>query len=139
MRSTLHESSVVPTILPIVCNDDTEGTGTAVDLRGYGGATVVFAIGASGDTLSGSVKLAPKVQHSDAAGSGFVDVPAAELDGGQPTEIDAAAEDEIVVAVGYLGTKRYLRAFVDMTGTHTAGTPLTAVIIRSLPTYLPAS
>jgi hypothetical protein len=99
---------------------------------------VLFAIGASADTLSGSVKFEPKLQHSDAPGSGFVDVPAAELDG-TLSVIDAAAEDEVVQAVSYLGAKRYLRAFVDFTGTHTNGTPLAALVIRGRPTYLPAA
>lgn len=137
MRSTLHEITAAATLLPLVANDDSEGTGTAVDLLGYETATALFLIGASGDTLSGSVKFLPTLQESD-DGTGWTDVAAADLDG-TLTLVDGASDDETIQAVGYLGSKRYLRAFYDFTGTHTNGCPLAAVIVRGAPKTAPTS
>jgi hypothetical protein len=137
MEHNLHDSiSVVSTIVPIVLNNDTEGTGTTVDLAGYETAEVVFAIGDSGDTLSGSVKLELYIQESDASGSGFANAAAADVEGTQGTLIDDPAEDQVVVALGYKGSKRYIRAFIDTTGTHTSGTPCAAVVIRGRPRHV---
>ncbi len=138
IRSEKENVSVSTSVLPNVVNDDTDGGGVGVDLRGHGAALVVFHIGQSGDTLSGTVKLELRVQES-ADNSTWADVAAADLDGTQALLIDAAAEDEIVHVVGYKGKKRYLRAFVDTTGTHTVGTPCSAVVVRSLPTYAPTT
>jgi hypothetical protein len=143
-RSDKSVLSVAPSLSPIVVNNDTEGTGLGVDLRGYNTALVVFHVGASGDTLSGSIFLELRVQES-ADNVTFTDVAAADLENtiagvlAQARKIDSTGLDEIVHAVGYLGSKRYIRAFVDTTGTHTNGTPCSAVVVRGLPTYAPVS
>lgn len=135
MQSLESTVSVAQTIAPIVCNNDTEGTGVGVDLRGYDGALAIFTCGISADTLSGSVSLLAKLQESS-DNSTFTDVAAANLEGAF-TVIDDPAEDPAVQVVGYLGYKRYLRVFVDTTGTHTNGTPLAACIVRGRATYEP--
>jgi hypothetical protein len=135
-RSIRSDVGVVSALDPIVVNNDTEGTGLVVDLRGYGAALVIFHIGVSGDTLSGAVKLTLRVVESD-DGAIFDDVDAADLDGVQGRVIDDPAEDAIVHAVAYTGSKRYLSVVVDTTGTHTNGTPCSAVVVRGLPAYAP--
>jgi hypothetical protein len=137
LRSMKSVVSVVSSILPNVVNNDTDGTGVGVDLRGYHSALVIFHVGASGDTLSGSVKLELRVQESAELATGYTDVAQADLEGVQATTIDDAAEDEVVHVFGYKGSKRYIRAFVDATGTHTNGTPCSAVVVRGLPTHAP--
>jgi hypothetical protein len=137
MFHNLYDSvSVVSSILPIVGNNDTEGTGLTADLKGYETAVVVFQIGASADTLSGSVLLTLTVQES-ANDSTWTTVADADLEGGANLiVIDASTEDDVIHVRGYKGGKRYLRAFVDFTGTHTNGTPIAAVIARSLPRHI---
>src|SRR5262245_38578217 len=101
-KSNAHELAITKSITPNVLNNDTDGTGTGVDLRGYGSALAIVHIGVSGDTLSGSVKLLPVLQESDTLGSGYTDVAAGDIDGAF-TLVDDAAEDDVVQVVGYLG------------------------------------
>lgn len=132
MEHNLYDSiSAVATIVSIVLNDDTEGTGVGVDLQGYETAVAIVNVGISGDTLSGSVFHTIKLQESDALGSGYADVAAADMEGTQGTVIDDPAEDPAVVVFGYKGAKRFIRVIDDVTGTHTNGTPFGAVVVRS--------
>jgi hypothetical protein len=121
--------AVVP---PIVGNNDTEGNvgGTGTDLAGYAGALIEYNFGISGDTLSGSVKVQATLEESDALASGYTAVDAADYVGTLPL-IDDAAEDPAVHLVAYLGSKRYIRAAIDFTGTHTNGMPIAITIYRT--------
>lgn len=130
-RDISEKLAIAHTIVPILGNNTTEGTGVGVDLRGYDAATVVFNFGISGDTLSGSLKVAPSVEES-ADNSNWSTVAAGNLVGAL-TEIDDAAEDPAVQVVGYRGSKRYIRAKVTFTGTHTNGMPIAATVIRGYP------
>lgn len=128
----------VKTIQAIVGNNTTEGTGTAVDLRGYEGAVVIFNIGISGDTLSGTVLMTLSVQDSEDGSTGWADLAASKfrLDQGAALVIDDPAEDDVIVVVTVLagaGVKRYIRALVTFTGTHTNGTPISANVIKGFP------
>lgn len=116
-----------------VVNDDTDGTGEVVDLRGYEAAMLVVNVGESGDTLSGSVKLNLELKHGDESNlSDAEDVAVADMLGEAGTTdglfavIDADGEDGQVYVIGYVGNKRYVRFDVDTTGTHTNGTPIAA-------------
>lgn len=137
MRDLHNNIDVVKAIEAIVVNNDTEGTGLTIDLQGYNACEFVVNVGASGDTLSGSLKLDLKLQHGDLAnGTDMAAVADADLLGTFATgaifaTIDDPAEDSAVFQVGYIGSKRYVRVFVDTTGTHTNGTPLSAVAILS--------
>lgn len=135
MRSQESNVSVAQTITPIVGNNDTEGTGVGVDLRGYDSALAIFQCGISGDVLSGTVKLQAQLEESS-DNSTFTAVAAADLEGAF-TLIDDPAEDDVVQVVGYKGSKRYVRVFVDFTGTHTNGVPISAAIVRGRATYEP--
>ncbi len=137
MRELYSELKAVKTIDPIVGNNTTEGTGVGVDLQGYEGALMVAHIGLSGDTLSGSVYITPSLQESDVLGSGYADAAAADVEGAF-TVIDAAAEDEVVQAVGYKGAKRFIRLLLTFTGTHTVGTPISGVAVLGSPRHGPA-
>ena len=131
MRDMASDVSIASTILPIVVNNDTEGTGTAVDLQGFESATLIVHVGASGDTLSGTVLHTINLQHSDTTTSGdFTTVAAADCIGTNGVVIDDPAEDDVILKIGYSGTKRYVRAFVDTTGTHSNGTPISACVVR---------
>lgn len=128
MHNLYDSLSVVKTLEPNVVNNDTDGTGVAVDLAGYETAMMVFEVGASGDTLSGSVYLDLILQESADGSTGWAAPAAADVENNS-VRIDDPAEDSVVVKVGYKGEKRYIRAFVDTTGTHTNGTPIGACVV----------
>ena len=128
MRDLYRNILVTQHVHPVVATSTK--TSTTIDLQGYDSANVLFAIGASGDTLSGSVYWTLKLTHSD-DNSSYSDVALAELNNATATVvIDASSEDETVYGFGYNGAKRYLRAVATPTGTHTNGTPLGVVALR---------
>ncbi len=135
MRDLHNNVDVIEALEAIVVNNDTEGTGSSIDLKGYNSAEMAVTVGQSGDVLSGSVFLELKLQHSDdgsawSAVSSPNDMLGATPDAnGRFSLIDDPAEDGVTVAVGYIGPKRFIRVFVDTTGTHTNGTPIGAVAI----------
>lgn len=77
--------------------------GTGVDLAGFQSAAVVFHAGATGGTTP-SFTFA--VQESD-DNSTFTDVAAAQLQGTAPV---VTTTNSGMTVVGYLGSKRYIRA-----------------------------
>lgn len=112
-----------------------DANSASVDTREHDSAVLVAQVGESGDTLSGSVKLEVEVEESD-DNSAWTDVADADLDApvtgtntGTIAVIDAAAEDDVVVPVGYRGSKRYVRVVFNLTGTHTNGTPVSAMAV----------
>lgn len=111
--------------------------GTGVDLKGYDAATACFGFGASGDTLSGSVKIQCVLQDSD-DNSAFTDAAAADVIGTQAL-VDDPAEDSTIYRVGYVGSKRYIRTKFDFTGTHSNGIECFGFVIRGLPAQQPTS
>lgn len=112
-------------------------TSSTIDMQGFNALNVVFAVGLSGDTLSGSVYWTLKLTHSD-NDSSYSDVTAAELQNGAATVvINSASLDETSYVFGYLGNKRYVRAVATPTGTHTNGTPMAVLALRGAPAYAP--
>ena len=139
MKDIYHDLLVVKTIDPVL--GKTTQTGAEVDLQGFEGALMAAHVGQSGDTLSGSIKMTVSFQESDTTTSGdFANVAAADLLGGaNDVVIDDATEDEVIVTRGYLGSKRYVRILVTYAGTHTNGTPISAVVIKGLPRHAPVA
>lgn len=135
MNDLLNNSAESQILDPVVITADADSA--SVDLAGYGGVTFYALVGESGDTLSGSVKIELEVEESD-DDSTFTDVANADLSNsvtgtnvGTFAVIDAAAEDDAVYAVSYRGNSRYVRAVVNVTGTHTNGTPVGVLAIRT--------
>ena len=131
MRDLHNNIDVKQALETIVVNNDTEGTGATVDLQGYDACELIVDVGESGDTLSGSFSLdlvlqlgdlderlrpRPRSRQADALGT--------MAPTGIFATVDADGEDGAIYRVGYCGPKRYVRLFVDTTGTHTNGTPL---------------
>lgn len=138
MKDFFSDVLVAKSIDPILGNNDTEGTGVGVDLLGYNGALLVAYLGQSGDTLSGSVYVTVTFQESD-DNSAFTNIADADLNGGANlVVVDAAAEDEVIVQRGYIGAKRYVRVFVDFTGTHTNGIPIAGLVVKGSTAHGPA-
>lgn len=111
---------------------------TTFDMQGFESLVAIVQVGASGDTLSGSVFLELILEHGDEQdGSDAVAVTSADdvLPGtalalGVFATIDDPAEDDAVFKIGYRGTKRYVRVAVDLTGTHTNGIPVSVIGIK---------
>lgn len=143
LKDVKSKLKYVSTILPQVATGDV--TGAAVDTQDSVGVSFLASVGASGDTLSGSVKIELEVQHSDASGSGFAACADADINAavtgtntGTFAVIDVTGEDSKLYKVNYVGSKRYVKVIANLTGTHTNGTPLAASAVL-LPTVLPAT
>lgn len=138
MKDLYHNLAIQQALAPQVATSSK--TSAAIDLQGFESATVVFALGASGDTLSGSLYWTLTLEHSDASGSGYETVPASALiSGAESVVIDAPAEDELAVSFGYVGTKRYLKAVATATGSHSNGTPMAMIALKGNPGFMPAA
>lgn len=118
----------------------TAQTSSTIDLQGYDSANVVFAVGLSAATLSGSVYWTLKLTHSDESAANFTDVTEADLSNSAATVvIDSSSEDETVYGFGYVGSKRYLRAVATPTGSHGGTTPIGVIALRGTPAYAPVN
>ena len=135
MRDLYHNVLVTQHFNPAVST--VTRTSTTIDLQGFNSATVVFAIGQAGDTLTGSVFWTLKLQHSD-DDSAYSDVSAADLNNVAATFVlDATTKDKTAYVFGYEGSKRYLKGVATPTGTHSVGTPIGIISLRGTPSYMP--
>ena len=117
-------------------NVTADQNGTSVDLAGIRSALIVAAVGESGDTLSGSVYIELEVEHCN-DDSTWVDCADADLlnsvtgnNTGTFAKIDADGEDGVIYTTQYVGTKRYVRVVINVTGSHSVGTPIGIVIVK---------
>lgn len=136
MRDLFHNISVTQALIPAVAT--TDKTSSAIDMQGFNSLAVIFNIGDSGDTLSGSVFWTLKLQESD-DNSQYTDVAASDLHNASATVvIDAPTEDSTAVTFGYKGNKRYVKALAVKTGTHSNGTPIGIIAVRGNASLNPA-
>jgi hypothetical protein len=147
MQDLTHNIVVSNSIINAVKTAAANGTG--VDLKGFEEATAIVDVGAEGDTLSSSVYFEVSLEHSD-DDSTYTDCVQADvingtiaaggiwlkLDGTTGGDPDTAGGDW---QIGYVGGKRYLRLVLAKTGTHTNGTPISGVIVKSRPRVAPKS
>ena len=119
--------------------------GTGIDLQGFEEATAVVSVGAEGDTLSGSVYFEVSLEHSD-DDSTYTDCVQADIvngtiaSGGIWLKLDGTTGGDPDSAggqwqVGYVGGKRYVRLVLAKTGTHSTGTPISGLIVKSRPRH----
>jgi hypothetical protein len=135
MQDLYHNVLVQQALNPI--NSTVTRTSSAIDLQGFYSASVIFAIGTSGDTLSGSVFWTLKIQHSD-DDSTYADVPLAGLFNSAATVVvDSSTKDKSAYSFGYVAGKRYLKAVATPTGTHTIGTPIAMIALKGHPSLAP--
>ena len=136
----------VATINPDTLTADT--TGLSVAHGDTHGVRHTVNVGASGDTLSGSVFVNLIIQHSD-DDSAWADVTDPEhvvLAQGETFAaadgifrvIDAAGEADKAYSVDYIGPKAYSRVFVDLVGTHSNGIVIGATAQSTAPRKFPA-
>lgn len=117
-----------------VTGNGTDTASTSIDMKGFGAGQFDVSIGNSADTLSGSVKIEVEVQESDESGANFTAAADADVlttvtgtNTGTVAVIDAPAEDTVLVEAQYVGTKRYARINLNLTGNHANGFPATIV------------
>lgn len=142
-RDLYSNIAVEPALNPATITADADGL--TIDTQGYGSVVLAVNVGESGDSLSGSIKIELEVEESD-NDSDWTDVADADLqntvDGtndGTFAVIDAAAEDDAVYITGYTGTSRYVRVVINVTGSHTNGTPIGATAILGHPEQAPVN
>lgn len=106
-------------------------TGAAVDLFGYDSAAVLFSAGAWTD---GTHTIT--IEESDSSGSGFATATALQ---GSIINITGSGQQNAVQQVGYIGSKRYIRAKVVSTGVTTGLAGFAALVLKGSPKVYPAS
>ncbi len=130
IRDIDNSLKVVTTIEPAASITATT-TGTAVDTAGYRSAMAVIHCGVHTDGT-----FTPELQESDASGSGFTTVAAADLSSAFATV--TSATDQIILTSAYLGSKRYLKVVMTET-VATAGVFFSAVIVLADPISKPVT
>lgn len=141
MKDMHNEVAVSSTLLAKNRTSDENGAG--VDLAGYEGAEVIANVGLSGDVLAAGLNISLELEESDDDVT-YTDVADADMIGetgngsGQFALIDAASEDETCYKVGYIGSKRYIRAVWNITGTHASGTPGSVTVVKGHARHQPA-
>lgn len=98
----------------------TSANGTGVDLSCYNSAVIVFHPGTVTDGTH-----TPSVEESDSSGSGYTAVDSSQLIGSL-----AAMSSNTIQRVGYIGTKRYVRAVITVAGSPSTGAVASASVIR---------
>lgn len=148
MRDIISNIKVQSALAPQVVTEDKTA---AVDRRGFDSLMFVVDVGASGDTLSGTVKFDFYLEHADDNGSGSagswapVTNPfhaqglAVDSTDGKFATIDGATDDETTYRIGYVGDKHHVRVRVAVTGTHETGTPMAISAILGNPASKPVS
>lgn len=154
LRSSLADVQILHAISHTV--KTASGNGTTIDLQDALGVYFVVDVGVSGDTLSGSVYWELELEAAADDGTGSPDTWAAvtsaddvyfgngtsSIDsGGVFALIDAPAEDDAIFSIGYVGLsgeKRFVRAVITATGTHSNGTPI-GITAHILPRTVPAT
>jgi len=133
-RDIYTNVDAVTDVSAAVITSDT--TATTVDMRGYESVVFVIDVGTAGDTLSATTKFDFKLTESSddstfTAVSDANDVIGATPDtNGTVLTVDADGEAGTVYQRGYVGGERYLKLNIDVTGTHSNGTPISIVAIK---------
>lgn len=129
MRNDFHNSiSCVDAVSPAAARTTTT-TGAAVDLAGY--ESVAFAF-ISGTITDGT--HTPKLTECDTVGGSYTDVAAADQSG----TLAAIGSDE-VQEVSYIGSKRFVKAVITVTGSPSTGGVYQVTAVRGRPRSQPAT
>ena len=143
MKDLENITSVTVGLTPAVRTADANGA--SMDLQLYNAALILFDVGDSADTLSGTVYIECEVEESD-DNSAWTDVADTDLvnyvagtNDGTVAVIDAPTEDQTVAVACYIGSKRYVRGVLKLVGVHSSGTPCGIVNMRGSYKYPPVS
>lgn len=121
IRDLDKQVSVASTQLPNVRT--TTAAGVSVDLAGYRQAMFVAHLGTITD---GTFAFDPEESDN---GTDWTDIASGDLSG---TFVDGTSSaDDRIQEVGYLGSKRYVRCNLTVSGTPSSGGPVGVHVVRS--------
>lgn len=146
-RDLYNDIKTTSILAPI--NTSATVTSSAVDIQGYEGEAIAFAMGLSGDTLNGSNFWTLSLTECATVGGSYTAVAATDVivDGGTLGTTSTYAvnktgggvnSDSQVVKFGYRGGLRFVKAVATKTGTMSVGTPIGIVAISGRPAVYPA-
>lgn len=118
MRDLYSNIRVTAALAPAV--QSTSVDGSVIDVKGYN--RLAFAVNTG--AVVGAGDFSVKLQESDASGSGFADVAAAQVDSNAPATLAANSAYKL----GYRGNKRYVKPVLTKAG----GTSIAAGIVAIL-------
>jgi hypothetical protein len=118
----LKDNIVVDSVLDLGTYKTTQ-TSDPIDLQGFDSAMIQLLVG----TLTDGT-FAPKLQECDTSGGTYADVAADEVVGAFANL--ASSTDQ---KVSYVGSKRYLKLVVTVTGSPSTGCALAAVLVKGHP------
>ena len=127
-RDINKDVSVASTLLPNVRTATASGTG--VDLAGYRSAMFIAHLGTITD---GTFAFDPEESDDNSA---WTNIDSGDLSGSFTNGTSSA--DDTVQEVGYLGTKRYIRCNVTVTGSPSTGGAIGVTVVRGRPITKPA-
>ena len=135
MRDLYHSVLTTQVLSPSVATSIK--TSSSIDLQGYSSLSAVFALGLSGDTLSGSIYWTLTLQHSDDNAT-FSAVATTDCNAGVNSYVvNSSSLDRTAYSIGYIGAKRYLQAVATPTGTTSVGIPIGMIALRGKASYSP--
>lgn len=121
VRDFNKDVAVSSTLLPNVRTATTSGA--SVDLKGFTKAMFVAHVGTVTD---GTFAFDPEESDDN---SNWTNVAAGDLSGSFTNATSSA--DDTVQEVGYLGSKRYIRCNVTVTGSPSTGGPIGVTVIKA--------
>ncbi len=142
--------TVLTSLLPASrITNNTTVAGTGVDLKEYSAAEAIVHVGTYGETVAGAFsefslqESDDDTTYTDVANADLTDTVAATstVTGASTTgvfgKVSSTANDEVVFATGYKGTKRYIRVKENAEKNHNVGLVSSAVIVRAKPKTAP--
>ena len=133
MKDLHHNIKTVQTLDPAVTT--AARAGAPVDRRGFESVEHIVLFGASGDTLSESLKTDVVLEASEDGSNWAAVTQADEINGGPISaegifaSVASTIADQMEYRIGYVGNARYSRVSLVLTGTHTNGTAVSAIAI----------
>ena len=133
MKDLHHNIRTVQTLDPAVTTANRAGA--PVDRLGFESVEHIVLFGASGDTLSGTLKFDVKLEASEDGSNWNAVADAGDVNGGPISAggifatVDDTSLDQTDYRIGYVGNARYSRLSLVLTGTHVNGTPVSAVAV----------
>lgn len=126
-RDINKDVAVVSTLSPNIVTTTTAGA--TVDLAGFNKAMFVAHVGTIAD---GTYAFDPEESDDD---STWTNIAAGNLSGAFVSATSAA--DDTIQEVGYLGTKRYIRCNVTVSGSPSTGGPIGITVVKAGARTLP--
>ena len=141
MKDKYHDLLPEPSFYPLLVTAIADGD-IGIDLQGYESALIIVSAGGIADG-SGAVTLYTfEVSECDTLAGAYTAVATKDLVGTEPSFeaiTGATHEENESKAVGYIGTKRYIRVdLVAVPSTPGAGGTFSGVVVKGNPRHAPA-